>query len=120
MVQVGEIRVHVNGRNEITRFCFRFHNVMYSVYFDFLTIIYQCFVSSQCICFAVEVGLCELPAAPGPCTEDLVWRFYYNAVSQRCERFRYGGCGGNRNNFETLKDCENVCDIGADMLGENH
>ena len=65
------------------------------------------------------MGLCQLPAAPGPCSEEIEWRFYYNTASQHCEKFIYGGCGGNKNNFETLQDCENVCSEGVGTLGEN-
>uniref|UniRef100_A0A8C3PI67 BPTI/Kunitz inhibitor domain-containing protein n=1 Tax=Calidris pygmaea TaxID=425635 RepID=A0A8C3PI67_9CHAR len=36
-------------------------------------------------------------------------RFFFNASSQQCEEFIYGGCGGNRNNFETKGECFQAC-----------
>lgn len=33
----------------------------------------------------------------------------YRATANRCVRFLYGGCGGNRNQFSTQSECENIC-----------
>uniref|UniRef100_A0A1B0FLH6 BPTI/Kunitz inhibitor domain-containing protein n=1 Tax=Glossina morsitans morsitans TaxID=37546 RepID=A0A1B0FLH6_GLOMM len=33
----------------------------------------------------------------------------YRATANRCVRFIYGGCGGNRNQFSTQRECENIC-----------
>lgn len=52
--------------------------------------------------------VCELPAVEGPC-RAVIPRWYFNDASGMCERFRYGGCGGNRNNFQTLDECEHRC-----------
>ncbi|KAF7248459.1 Fused toxin protein [Varanus komodoensis] len=30
-------------------------------------------------------------------------------ASKKCERFIYGGCDGNKNNFKTLKECRQTC-----------
>ncbi|KFD45427.1 hypothetical protein M514_13698 [Trichuris suis] len=51
---------------------------------------------------------CDLPAEPGPCMASFI-RYYYNKESKKCETFTYGGCEGNENSFETLKDCEARC-----------
>lgn len=40
-------------------------------------------------------------------------RYYYNAAKDSCEEFIYGGCDGNRNNFETVQECENSCKLGT-------
>ncbi|XP_017047328.1 fused toxin protein-like [Drosophila ficusphila] len=36
-------------------------------------------------------------------------RFVCNVVTQTCEEFVYGGCGGNKNNFLTKDQCELFC-----------
>ena len=51
---------------------------------------------------------CCLPKDPGFCKAYFL-RFFYNANSQRCEQFVYGGCPGNRNNFVKRKECSDVC-----------
>lgn len=52
--------------------------------------------------------VCSLPPVVGPC--DAVFpRYFHNATSKQCEKFVYGGCGGNENNFKTLSDCQDEC-----------
>uniref|UniRef100_A0A8C6S5W5 Tissue factor pathway inhibitor n=1 Tax=Neogobius melanostomus TaxID=47308 RepID=A0A8C6S5W5_9GOBI len=52
--------------------------------------------------------VCLLPVEEGPCRADLP-RFYYNTLRQKCERFYYGGCQGNANNFHTYQECHKTC-----------
>ncbi|XP_016046532.1 tissue factor pathway inhibitor isoform X2 [Erinaceus europaeus] len=54
-------------------------------------------------------AFCFLEEDPGICRGYLT-RYFYNSQSKKCERFKYGGCLGNRNNFESLKDCRNTCE----------
>eukprot|EP00051_Salpingoeca_urceolata_P017573 m.241086 g.241086 ORF g.241086 m.241086 type:complete len:2387 (+) comp18994_c0_seq2:73-7233(+) len=56
--------------------------------------------------------VCALPLVVGPC-DAAIPRWHYNAETDRCEEFVYGGCGGNENNFATLEACEQRCDTGA-------
>ncbi|XP_028895221.2 kappaPI-actitoxin-Avd3d-like [Zeugodacus cucurbitae] len=51
---------------------------------------------------------CDKPQEIGSCTGQLR-RYAYNAESHRCEEFAYGGCGGNKNNFDSLGACEFTC-----------
>uniref|UniRef100_A0A023G828 Putative bpti/kunitz family of serine protease inhibitor n=1 Tax=Amblyomma triste TaxID=251400 RepID=A0A023G828_AMBTT len=51
---------------------------------------------------------CRLPRARGPCKRRLT-RYFYNTRNGRCERFIYGGCRGNRNNFASTGECFEKC-----------
>ncbi|KAG2458742.1 CALRL protein, partial [Polypterus senegalus] len=51
---------------------------------------------------------CNLDEDPGPC-RGLITRYFYDVRKQKCERFLYGGCLGNANNFRTSQDCWESC-----------
>eukprot|EP00096_Caligus_rogercresseyi_P006698 TRINITY_DN23427_c0_g1_i1.p1 TRINITY_DN23427_c0_g1~~TRINITY_DN23427_c0_g1_i1.p1 ORF type:complete len:298 (+),score=48.37 TRINITY_DN23427_c0_g1_i1:1-894(+) len=51
---------------------------------------------------------CSLPLDVGPCRLSLP-AFYFNTETNRCESFSFGGCQGNSNRFDTLKDCQLAC-----------
>ena len=51
---------------------------------------------------------CGLEGARGECT-DYEIRWKYNSRFGRCDRFWFGGCGGNTNNFEDKDSCEKRC-----------
>ncbi|KAH7941211.1 hypothetical protein HPB49_011097 [Dermacentor silvarum] len=60
---------------------------------------------------ALAVGLnpvCNETKRPGPCAGYFP-RYYFNNVTKTCERFIYGGCQGNGNNFHTLEECNSTC-----------
>ena len=57
---------------------------------------------------SVGEDICQLPKATGPC-RAMKERFLYNSQTMRCEAFTYGGCGGNANNFKTLRECHDTC-----------
>ncbi|VDN37826.1 unnamed protein product [Dibothriocephalus latus] len=52
--------------------------------------------------------ICRLKPAPGPC-RGFMRRFAFNYTLAECMEFKYGGCQGNGNNFETKQQCENRC-----------
>uniref|UniRef100_A0A8D2L436 Serine peptidase inhibitor, Kunitz type 2 n=1 Tax=Varanus komodoensis TaxID=61221 RepID=A0A8D2L436_VARKO len=46
-------------------------------------------------------------------------RWWFNASSQECQQFIFGGCKGNANNFLTPEDCRQKCssgDLATQML----
>ncbi|XP_024120091.1 kunitz-type protease inhibitor 1 isoform X2 [Oryzias melastigma] len=51
---------------------------------------------------------CLVPKKVGRCRGSFP-RWYYNAASQRCEKFLFGGCRGNQNNYLTEEECITVC-----------
>ncbi|KAL7881591.1 hypothetical protein AOLI_G00084390 [Acnodon oligacanthus] len=53
-------------------------------------------------------AVCWAPARRGPCRAKLP-RWYFLAEMGRCAPFTFGGCGGNRNNFESEEYCMAVC-----------
>ena len=52
--------------------------------------------------------VCAMPAHPGACKVNSD-RFYFEPRSGKCEKFVYTGCRGNKNNFQSLKDCQDFC-----------
>ncbi|KAL8613737.1 hypothetical protein ACOMHN_029594 [Nucella lapillus] len=54
--------------------------------------------------------VCTLPEEVGFC-RGLFPRFSFNATRGRCQKFGYGGCGGNGNNFKGWRDCVKTCVI---------
>ncbi|XP_014712863.3 kunitz-type protease inhibitor 1 isoform X2 [Equus asinus] len=66
------------------------------------------FEELQNIHFHSDKGHCvDLPDT-GLCLESIP-RWYYNPFSERCARFTYGGCYGNKNNFEEEQQCLESC-----------
>uniref|UniRef100_A0A673CKZ3 Serine peptidase inhibitor, Kunitz type 1 a n=1 Tax=Sphaeramia orbicularis TaxID=375764 RepID=A0A673CKZ3_9TELE len=58
---------------------------------------------------------CMVPMKIGPCRGSFP-RWHYNAASEKCEQFSFGGCRGNHNNYLTLEECANAC-YGTEKTG---
>ncbi len=61
-------------------------------------------------------SICDEPLERGPCKAAKP-RFFYNSEHQKCERFMYGGCKGNSNNFPTFVECVETCSVSRPRLG---
>uniref|UniRef100_A0A8B9EMY1 Uncharacterized protein n=1 Tax=Anser cygnoides TaxID=8845 RepID=A0A8B9EMY1_ANSCY len=59
----------------------------------------------------LQSDICHLPPEHGPCRGHF-YRYAYNPATGTCRVFLYGGCRGNANNFETLKECQRACQRG--------
>ncbi|XP_074872078.1 kunitz-type protease inhibitor 2 [Carettochelys insculpta] len=57
--------------------------------------------------------LCLLPKVVGRCRAAFP-RWWYNATSQACQRFTFGGCEANLNNFLAEDECRRTCAPAAD------
>ncbi|XP_028817498.1 amyloid beta precursor like protein 2 isoform X2 [Denticeps clupeoides] len=53
-------------------------------------------------------AVCSLEAETGPCRASMP-RWYFDVEQKKCVRFVYGGCAGNRNNFDSEEYCMAVC-----------
>ena len=64
-----------------------------------------------------DIVLILIPSLPALCnqkpdTELCSIReraFFYNAATQNCERFTYGGCERTHNHFSTIRECRETC-----------
>ena len=69
--------------------------------------------------FIFVLDICSLPAETGVCRAYFE-RYFYNTTSERCDKFVYGGCDGNKNNFLKKSDCKSQCDdAGKIISGKN-
>ncbi|XP_056139703.1 LOW QUALITY PROTEIN: amyloid-like protein 2 [Lampris incognitus] len=53
-------------------------------------------------------AVCTLEAETGSCRASMP-RWHFDMSQKKCVRFIYGGCGGNRNNFDSEEYCMAVC-----------
>ena len=58
----------------------------------------------------LQADICKLDKLVGPC-RDMVERYYFDAQMGTCQKFFFGGCEGNKNNFMTLEDCQGRCSM---------
>jgi hypothetical protein len=58
----------------------------------------------------VRDKICLLNKVTGPCKAYMP-RFWYNVITNTCEKFIYGGCDGNENRFNTIAECQKKCQL---------
>ena len=58
-----------------------------------------------------KVDYCNLVRHGGNCPtpNEVPIKYYYSTFTGICEEFRYNGCGGNNNRFDTLRLCTCTC-----------
>eukprot|EP01084_Bolivina_argentea_P167406 290547_1 len=66
------------------------------------------FVLYQYCCIA-ETDICHLPKVIGRCRASIP-RWYFDSNTGVCQSFVYGGCNGNKNNFESKEKCQIICE----------
>ena len=85
---------------------------MQGVYIRFLSLSVRlaiCHYIYLCLtCLVQSSDVCSLEPEVGTCKGNIP-RLFYNSTSNQCEKFFYGGCGGNGNNFNTLDECLQQC-----------
>ncbi|KAJ8369129.1 hypothetical protein SKAU_G00091570 [Synaphobranchus kaupii] len=55
-----------------------------------------------------NVEHCQAKAMTGPCRASIP-RYFYNGTT--CQRFIFGGCKGNQNNYGSVEECQTTCTV---------
>lgn len=50
----------------------------------------------------------EMDVGGKECSEQIA-RWHFSEKDNQCMPFYFTGCGGNKNNFKTLEECEGAC-----------
>lgn len=58
--------------------------------------------------FAVVAKTCLLKPERGPCRANIVM-YYFDPSTKLCKTFKWGGCQGNGNRFDTEEECSDYC-----------
>ena len=74
-----------------------------------MTILFHFLLDSPAINeVASRPPLCKLKPESGPCKAAFP-AFYFDSSTNTCNKFIYGGCGGNGNKFSSISECEKEC-----------
>ena len=58
--------------------------------------------------YIIIAEICAMSEDSGNCLAfQRKWR--YNSLAGECVEFSYGGCGGNKNNFDSKEACDRFC-----------
>ena len=63
------------------------------------------------------VDRCDLPKVEGTC-RALISSWYFDAQTEECEQFFYGGCDGNENRFPSKEECRAACVTSGESVEE--
>ncbi|XP_055838086.1 boophilin-G2-like [Episyrphus balteatus] len=63
----------------------------------------------EATCLTVALARdCRSRPDKGPCNGRIT-AWAYNPRSKSCDKFYYGGCGGNQNRYKSKSICEQIC-----------
>ena len=62
----------------------------------------------MCISGIDRKTVCNEPKRAGPC-KAAVPRWYYNSNTGKCDKFTWGVCSPNANNFKDMVECTKAC-----------
>ncbi|KAJ8976541.1 hypothetical protein NQ317_017948 [Molorchus minor] len=65
-------------------------------------------VKKRVLVLKAQLTVCRLPPSAVSCGESHR-RWYYKKSNKTCIPFTYGGCLGNKNNFDTREVCHSTC-----------
>lgn len=60
------------------------------------------------VCCPKPRDVCFQERSAGSCKSSIL-KWSFNEKKNKCETFRFTGCSGNANNFDSEKDCKAVC-----------
>ncbi|KAK9395078.1 BPTI/Kunitz inhibitor domain-containing protein [Crotalus adamanteus] len=75
-------------------------------YMLFAFLLLLCFQDAVCGAYP---SMCTNAPIVGSCTTPSR-RYFFNRITEKCEKFVYSGCGGNENNFLTMDECIKQCE----------
>lgn len=60
---------------------------------------------------------CSLKKDMGTCSDNYTVKYFFDSEYGGCSRFWYGGCGGNKNRFDSEAECKETCvePVGKDI-----
>lgn len=92
-----------NMKSDIYKHCIKNHP--HHIDYSYFSTWYRFFAITE---FYNPRKVCYQPKVPGPCRGSIP-RWWYNKRTGRCQKFIYGGCKGNSNNFTSKLACLRRC-----------
>ncbi|XP_046855552.1 kunitz-type protease inhibitor PcKuz1-like [Xenia sp. Carnegie-2017] len=95
-----------------------FSRLMFCLAAIFLALLCACSQAERNVHHVDKDRACLELKKTGPCRAAFQ-RYYYNSEDNECEKFIYGGCQENGNNFKTKRECEELCVRGNSRKSES-